>query len=247
MDAKKLPENLHVERGQTQIGVNEKVVTYLYNNFKDDPSFSAIDLPCGNGEFLSYEKQLFPNWQLSGCDIVKMQKPGMTIYQMDLNEDFPFPEDTKFDLITSISGVMMLSNSLRFIKNCSSRLKPGGTFIVTNDNNANIKDRLAFMFIGRYRMFNLIFEDDNYLTENLPVSNLVRILHTNGIEIEDIEYTSLYPKDLIFLPFALITYATQYLYLKRLKTRLPEALKWKMYPFKHLLCRHYIVYGKKVN
>lgn len=248
MTSKPLPENLHIERGQTQTGVNKKVVTYLYNKFQDNPTFNAVDLPCGNGEFLSYEKQLFPNWQLTGGDIVKMESPvGMNIYQMDLTEAFPFPEDKQFDLVTTISGIMMFSNTLSFIKNCSNSIKPGGTFILTNDNNATIKDRLAYMFIGRYRIFNLVFEDDTPMTENVPINEVVRLIRTNGIEIEDIEYTSLYPKDLLFLPFALVAYATQYLYLQRLKTRLPAALKFKMYPFKHLFCRHYIIYGKKIN
>jgi len=247
MNAKSLPENLHVERGQTQTGVNQKVVTYLYNKFSDDANFAAIDLPCGNGEFLSYEKHLFPNWQLTGVDILKLEVASATTYQMDLTEDFLFPEDKKFDLVTTISGIMMFSNTLSFIKNCSKVLKSGGTFIITNDNNATIKDRLAYMFLGRYRIFNLVFEDDTPMTENVPINEVVRLMRTNGIEVEDIVYTSLYTKDLILMPFALAAYATQYLYLKRLKTKMPEALKWKMYPFMHLFCRHYIIYGKKIN
>ncbi len=105
---------------------------------------------------------------------------------------------------------------------------------------------MAYLFLGRYRIFNLIFEDDQPMTENVPIHELIRLMRTNNITIENIEYTSLYKKDVLFLPFAIVAYLTQYLYLKRLKTHLPEALKWKMYPFKAMFCRHYIIYGKKI-
>ncbi|MEJ7558078.1 MAG: class I SAM-dependent methyltransferase [Pedobacter sp.] len=246
MALKPLPPHIDIERAQTQLGVNRTVLTYIYNKFEDKPDFTALDLPCGNAEFLTCLKQLFPASSLTGGDMLTPSKTDhINFYQMDLTEDFPFANDARFDMVTSISGVMMFSNTLRFLKNCTYHLKPGGTFILTNDNSSNIKDRLAFLILGRYRLFNLVFEDDQPMTENVPINELVRIIRNHDIEIEDILYTSLYKKDWIYAPIAAIVYATQYLYLKRMKTRIPEALKWKMYPFKHLLCRHYIIYGKK--
>jgi SAM-dependent methyltransferase len=243
---KQLPANIKVLRGQTQINVNNTILTYLYNRFSTADKISLLDLPCGNMEFLTYVKEIFPFFHLNGADILVPDKAAsLNFYQMDLTSDFTIPEGEKFDVVCSISGVMMFSNTLSFIKNCSSRLKDGGTFILTNDNNATIKDRLAYLFLGRYRIFNLIFEDDQPMTENVPINELVRLMRTHGIEIDDIEYTSLYAKDLLFLPFAIISYATQCLYLKRLKTALPAKLVKMMYPFKHLFCRHYIIRGTK--
>lgn len=245
---KTLPSNLSIPRGQTQIGVNYTVLDYLYNRFPENAKMSFLDLPCGNQEFLKNLKILFPFSEFTGADIqVPEATAEIDFQQMDLAKDFTFPAEKKFDVVSSISGVMMFSNTLSFIKNCSERIKNGGNFILTNDNNATIKDRLAYFFLGRFRIFNLVFEDEELMTENVPINELIRLMRTNGIEIENITYTSFYPVDLLFLPFALIVYAVQWLYLKRLKTRLPEKIVAQMYPFKHLLYRHYVITGTKVK
>ncbi|RYE36331.1 MAG: methyltransferase domain-containing protein [Sphingobacteriaceae bacterium] len=238
---------IDVPRGQTQEGVNQKVISYLFENFPKDIKLKALDLPCGTLEFLTCVKQLFPDAELTGADIFAPEKKaGINFRQMDLTEDFTIPEDQKFDLVTTISGVMMFSNTLRFVKNAADKLLPGGTFILTNDNNATIKDRLAYFFLGRYRIFNLVFEDNQVMTENVPVNELVRLIRTHGIRIDDIEYTSFSLKDLVFAPFALVAYLSQWLYLKRLNTQLPQKLISEMYPFKQLLCKHYIIRGTKI-
>jgi hypothetical protein len=97
------------------------------------------------------------------------------------------------------------------------------------------------------RIFNLVFEDDQPMTENVPINELVRLMRNHGIDINDIEYTSLYVKDLLFLPFAIIAFVFQWLYLRRLNSRLPKKLIKMMYPFSHLFCRHYIIRGTKIE
>lgn len=239
---------IEVPRGQTQKQVNFTVLNYLYQRFSADDQLSFLDLPCGNMEFLKCVKQLFPLANLTGADLfVPNAQEGINFCQMNLTEDFTLPPDKKFDVLCSVSGVMMFSNTLRFVKNCSSRIKNGGTFILTNDNNATIRDRLAYLFLGRYRIFNLVFEDKELMTENVPINELVRLMRTEGVRIDDITYTSFYPIDVLFLPFALIIYLIQWLYLGTIKTQLPKTLVHQMYPFKHLLCRHYIIRGTKVD
>jgi SAM-dependent methyltransferase len=248
MMQKALPSHLNILRGQTQENVNQTVLTYLYNQFSQDTTISFLDLPCGNLEFLKYIKVLFPSAELTGADICKPELPAIINFQqMDLTEDFILPAEKKFEVVSSVSGVMMFSNTLRFVKNCSDRIKTGGTFILTNDNNATIKDRLAYLFLGRFRIFNLVFEDKELMTENVPIHELIRLMRTNGIRIDNITYTSSSLKDLVFLPLALMAYIPQWLYLKKLKTQLPESLKWQMYPFKHLFCKHYIITGTKID
>ena len=246
MTSRALPAGLNIARGETQVGVNELVLTRLYNRYAPDEAFSAVDLPCGSGHFLDCLRQLFPRAQLWGGDIARPAPHAEArLFEMDLTEDFPFPPGQQFDLVTSISGVMMFSNTLRFIKNCTGVLKPGGTFVLTNDNQATLRDRLSYLFMARYRIFDAVFEDDELMTENVPINELVRLLRTHGVEIEDIHYTSLYRKDLVLLPLAVIAYAVQYLYLRRRNTRLPAELKWKMYPFRHMFHRHYVIFGRK--
>ncbi|RYE32785.1 MAG: hypothetical protein EOP42_09070 [Sphingobacteriaceae bacterium] len=199
-------------------------------------------------EFLKAVKSLFPESNLTGADLYQPDLPAQIDFkQMDLTEDFTLPANEKFDVVSSISGVMMFSNTLRFVKNCVEKLEVGGKFILTNDNNATIRDRLAYLFLGRFRIFNLVFEDQELMTENVPVNELVRLMRTHNIQIDTIKYTSFYPVDILLSPIACMVYITQWLYLKLQKPQLPTTLVKQMYPFKQLLCRHYIIIGTKLK
>lgn len=244
-----LPETLAVVRGQTQKNVNRTVLTSLINRFSKNEPLRALDLPCGNTEFLSYLQSLFPEASLCGADIAppRENQHHIPFVAMDLTRDFPIPVQQQFDLVTSISGVMMFSNTLSFVRNCVARLKPGGTFVLTNDNSATIIDRLAYLFLGRYRMFRTVYDDSEEVTQNVPIQELIRLLRTHGITIESIKYESFYAKDLLYLPFALLVYPFQLLYLLRLHTSLPKELKWQMYPFRHFFGKHYIITGVKAE
>lgn len=244
-----LPADFVVVRGETQKDVNYTVLTAAINAFPKDAPIEVLDLPCGRLDFLNYVRTLFPVAKLTGADLMppSVIHPTISFVKMDLTRDFTLPEHQKFDLITSISGIMMFSNTLSFIRNCTARLKPGGVFIITNDNSATIIDRLAYLVFGGYRLFRPIYDDTEELTENVPVQELCRLLRTNNIIIERIEYTSSYLKDLIYLPAALVIYPLQLLYLRRLKTSLPDALKKQMYPFKQLFCKHYVITGRKAS
>jgi 2-polyprenyl-3-methyl-5-hydroxy-6-metoxy-1,4-benzoquinol methylase len=244
---KTLPADFVVHRGQTQRNVNHTVLTALINTFPDHAALQVLDLPCGNLEFLTYLAALFPSATLTGADIVtpphKSDRIGFV--QMDLTRNFDLPAGQQFDLITCISGVMMFGNTLSFVRNCIARLKPGGVFIVTNDNSATIIDRLAYLFFGRYRLFKPLYEDDETLTQYVSIQELCRLLRTHHVAVEDIAYTSFYPKDLVYLPLAMAVYPVQRFYLQRLTSKLPIQLKRLMYPFKHLFCKHYIITGRK--
>lgn len=37
---------------------------------------------------------------------------------LDLSREFPFKEETDFDVITSISGIMCFANTAQFIERC---------------------------------------------------------------------------------------------------------------------------------
>ena len=150
-----LPADFVVVRGQTQKDVNRTVLTTLVNRFPADAALQVLDLPCGNLEFLTYVGQLFPRATLSGADIAApaTTNPAVSFVATDLTKDFQLPAQPAFDLITSISGVMMFGNTLSFVRNCVARLKPGGTIVITNDNSATVIDRVAYLLFGRYRLF----------------------------------------------------------------------------------------------
>jgi SAM-dependent methyltransferase len=223
------------------------VLAGLVGRFAPDAPLQGLDLPCGNLEFLTYVAKLFPAARLLGADIMPPQNsnPAISFVEMDLTKEFELPPQ-QFDLVTSVSGVMMFGNTLSFIQNCVARLKPGGTFVLTNDNSATIMDRLAYLLWGGYRIFKPVFEDADAMTQIIPIQELIRLMRTQGIEIEQIEYTSFYQKDLLFLPLALLVYPLQKLYLGRLRTKLPAHLVQQLYPFKHLFGKHYIITGRKI-
>ena len=241
-----LPAGMRIERANTQSDVNSTVLNYLVQKFDKQAPLTTIDLPCGGQEFVSYLKQLFPQASITGVDIIAADaKPGIHFLQMDISEPFTISQGEQYDLITSISGVMMFSNTKLFIDNCISRLKKGGTFILTNDNSATLKDKLTFLLFGNLRMFPAVYADNAWLTENVSIQELVRLLRTNGVIIKDIVYTSSNPRDYLIWPFAFFIYPVHRWFLKRFKNTLPPSLIEKMYPFKHYYCRHYIIIGEK--
>ncbi len=234
-----------ITRGETQKHVNYNILQYCADKFSKESYFKALDLPCGSMNFLNYMRRLFPKADLYGADLkTPSHHDNFRFIKMDLAKDLITPEEEKFDLITSISGVMMFGNTLNFISNCAARLKKDGIFIVTNDNAATIKDKISFLLLGHYRIFKAIYEDSEEMTQNVPIQELCRLLRINGLTIEEIKYTSAYGKDLIYLPIALLAYPIQWLYLRRLKTTLPAPLKQQMFPFKYCFCRHYIIVSR---
>lgn len=234
-----------IERGETQKNVTQQVLHYIIKKFKRGQIFKSLDLPSGSGFFIGYLSKLFPNASIVGADIQKPSPDTTAKYiQMDLTKDFLLHPEEKFDLITSISGIMMFGNTLNFISNCAMRLQKGGTFIITNDNFRTIKDKLSILFLGKDRLFNLIYEDSEEVTQQVPIQELCRLLRLNGLLIEKIEYTSMYMKDLIYLPIALLVYPIQLIFIWRYRTSL-NSLKWEMFPFKHYFCKHYIIYTSK--
>jgi 2-polyprenyl-3-methyl-5-hydroxy-6-metoxy-1,4-benzoquinol methylase len=235
-----------IERGETQKGVNAEVLKLIIERFSRVKKLKALDLPCGTGLFLGYLKKLYSEAILKGADIQKPKQTDNVGYiKMDLSKDFLLAPEEKFDLITSISGVMMFGNTSGFIENCEKYLSPGGTFIVTNDNSATIIDKLFFLFLGRPRLFRPFYQDTEGVTQNVPIQELYRLLKINGLVIETIKFTSIYTKDLIFLPIAILIYPIQKLYLSLYKPKISDGLIKLMFPFRHYFCRHYIIVASK--
>jgi 2-polyprenyl-3-methyl-5-hydroxy-6-metoxy-1,4-benzoquinol methylase len=242
-----IPEiDFEVARGETQKYVNENILKFLVKRFDKTDTIKILDMPCGNMLFDGYLKLIFPHAQIVGADIQEPISQVSQFVKMDLTKDFILPIEEKYDLITSISGIMMFGNTLSFITNCVHRLKPEGTFIITNDNSATIADKLFFLFLGRYRLFKPIFEDEETLIQNVSIQELCRLLRINGLEIETIDYTSIYAKDLIFFPIAFLIYPIQMLYLYY-KTKFSTPLVKLIFPFKQYFCRHYIIVTKKIS
>jgi 2-polyprenyl-3-methyl-5-hydroxy-6-metoxy-1,4-benzoquinol methylase len=238
--------DFEVTRGETEKHVNKHILEYLSSTYDRNKSLKFLDLPCGQMSFIHHLRKLFPEGSLTGADIQEPAPHSSSHYiQMDLTQPLVLRQEDKFDVITSISGVMMFGNTLNFISNCAERLVDGGTFIITNDNSSTILDKLYYLLLGRVRIFKPIYSDNEGLTQNIPIQEICRLLRLNGLTIEQIKYTSLYKKDLIFLPIAILIYPVQQFFLRRFKTSASQFLLSQMYPFKHYFCRHYIIIAKK--
>ncbi|WP_426060125.1 class I SAM-dependent methyltransferase [Hymenobacter sp. B1770] len=242
------PDYGDVPRGNTQKNVNREVLRLVLERSGLGPTSKVLDTSCGDGEFLTALRRYWPAASLTGCDI-KPTLPavaGLRYEQVDLTQPFDLTDSGKpFDLITSISGVMMFGNTRTFIESCVRQLRPGGVLVVTNDNVLAVRDRLSYLFLGRVRRFKLLFNHDEAITQFVQQQELKRLLERNGVELQEVVYTSFYAEDLLFLPFALLVFPFQWFYLRRLRNHTGHALRQQLFGFRSLLGRHYILVGRK--
>ena len=164
---------------------------------------------------------------------------------MDAAKPFPFSADEQFDAITSISGVMEFDNTAGFIAECVKRLKRSGCIIITNDSAFTVRDRLSYLFLGRVRRFKLLMEAHARTYRYVPVQELLKIFLEQELTLERVDYVSFRDEDLLFLPLALILYPLQWLYLLTLDSPVDRTMRAQLFPLRALLCRHYIIVGKK--
>ncbi|MFD1470714.1 class I SAM-dependent methyltransferase [Hymenobacter caeli] len=236
-----------VPRGNTQINVNREVLRYLLERSGLGPASRALDAPCGKGEFLAVLRRCWPGATLAACDLLPEGPPvpGLRYQQTDLTQPFDLSEGQPFDLVTSISGVMMFGNTRNFVASCAAQLRPGGVLIMTNDNILAMRDRVSYLLLGRVRHFPLLFDTDENMPQLVQQQELKRLFEVNDVELQEVIYTALYPKDWLFMPLALLLYPVQWLYLRRLPHGTSQKLRHQMFGLSSLLKRHYIFIGRK--
>lgn len=244
------PDYRAVPRGNTQKHVTRKVLRYVLEQSGLAATSRVLDAPCGAGEFLRLLTHHWPAATLTGCDILPATPDlaGLRYQQVDLSQPFDLSApNERFDLITSISGVMSFGNTHAFVTSCARQLRPGGQFVVTNDNVLTVRDRLSYLFTGRVRRFKLLFEPHESLSNLVQHQELKRLMEIQGFRIRTVLYTALYVEDLLFLPLALLLYPGQWLYLRGLKNSTDQQLRRRLFGFKSLLYRHYVLVGEKLE
>ena len=238
---------MDVPRGNTQRNVNRTILERLVPGLRDRPGARVLDVPCGEGEFLEALRRLVPGVEVHGIDVTPPRDPpeGIAFETADATRDFEAPGGP-FDVITSISGVMMFGNTKSFVENCARQLKSGGTFVLTNDNSFTIRDRISFLFLGRLRRYRLVFGPDEGITNHVPIQELARLLDANRIRIREVAYTSFYPEDLLWLPLLVPIALIQLAYLRWGRHALPPAERRRLFPLRSLWLRHYVIFGEKL-
>ena len=129
---------------------------------------------------------------------------------------------------------------------CAQRLRPGGLLLVSNDNCLTVRDRLSYLLLGKTRRFQMFVDTEAPTWKLIPLYNLLRVLDMAGFRLRRLEYVSSGWKDWLLLPLALMVYPVQRLYIRLTRNPMSLAQKRYMYPFKSLLCSHYVVFCDKV-
>ncbi|MDP2818892.1 MAG: class I SAM-dependent methyltransferase [Polaromonas sp.] len=235
-----------IPRGMTCRGVHRAVIEYLLKSGHDLSSSAMLDIPCGQGELISSLRRFFPGADLRGCDLKKPESLASGNFaSVDASRPFTVFSGHKFDYIFSVSGVMEFDNTLQFFESCHQHLRDGGHFVVTNDNIVSMRDRISYFCLGKVRQYHLFVTLGQGGWKVIPIHNMLRILQDAGFRIREVRYVSLLPKDWLMLPFALLVYPFQFLYMNLSRSRIPWKEQRAIYPFRSLLCRHYIVVCQK--
>src|SRR6185369_8836576 len=166
-----------IERGNTSPGVNREIIEYLLSLNENFDGKRFLDIPCGEGTFLQAVKDFFPDAETAGSDI---HSPPVAFshdfLQIDAQQAFSLKTEKKIKVITCISGVMEFDNTLSFFEQLKENLAENGLLVVTNDNLLSVRDRILYLFFGRFRQYHLFIQTDKPTWKILPLQNLLRIL-----------------------------------------------------------------------
>lgn len=226
-----------VPRGNTSAGVYRSILENLHERYGFESQRSLLDVPCGRGEFLDAIHQLFPSWRTVGADIdpaIANLKENSLLIDASRPDGFPLE---KFDVVSCISGVMEFDNTLTFFESLRKVLMPDGLLIVTNDNVLTVRDRLLYLFFGRFGQYPFSTEPARPTWKIIPLQNMVRILRDAGIEVKALEYVPVQPADWLWLPIAALLFviAKISLLFRRADAFEIQALRLRSYLSKHYL------------
>lgn len=241
-----LPSLDHVPRGATARGVNRAVIEHLIGREQKDSACSLLDIPCGQGQFVSTLREFFPKVDARGCDVAVPEGADRDRFEaVDASRSFQVFSGRQFDYVVSISGVMEFDNTLQFFENCSRHLRDGGQLIVTNDSLLTLRDRVEYLLFGKFRQYSALMVAGEPTWKILPVQNLLRLLDDAGFHVRSLSYVSMKSKDWLWLPLAVAIYPWQWLYLRLKRSEMPMDKRFQMHPFKSLFYRHYVVICEK--
>ena len=227
-------------KGNTQFQVTQSIYEYLQQANRPGP-LSFLDLPCGQAEFLKFVVEQFPKSEGLGIEIKPFPEHHETneLKFKYLNLSQPFKLEKKYDVVTSISGVMEFENTALFIDSCRSHLKDDGLLFITNDNIQTLRDRFSFFCYGKLRRFPMCMTPGQPTYKSVPIQELHKILIERGFNVLKIQYTSTRLGDWLSLPVALVFYAMMAFYIAREKSTMPMKRRFELFPLKALMSRHY--------
>ena len=225
----------NIPRGDTCAGVNRAVIEHLLAAYGAGSNASLLDVPCGKGIFLSAIQKFFRSWQTHGADIQPPDETGSAFTRIDAGSGVLFDGHAKFDIVTCISGVMEFDNTLAFFKNIKGSLSADGLLIVTNDNILTVRDRLLYLFAGRFAQYPFSTSSEQPTWKILPLQNLIRILGDAGFKIIGVKYVPVRPADWLWSPVAVLLYALTLVFPS------PDPYRSSVTWLRSYLSRHYLL------
>jgi len=240
--------NSDIPKGNTQKSVNKTVFEILQANQILNSGGTLLDVPCGDGSFAGYVQKAFPKAQVIGVDkFCDDSKSHSKFYKLGAHEFFRTQKISNLDAITCISGVMCFDGIEELMGHFHSSLKNQGLLIVTNDNVMTIRDRLNFLFFGRFKRFKLFFAVNEGNWNLLFPQAIFMLMQRHGFTNPRVVYTAVYLEDLLFFPVAVLVYLFFVMSMAMVKTSLPLKTRLMLFPFKSLLARHYVISATKIS
>lgn len=237
-----------IERGNTCAGVNAAILEYLVNNLPGSGQLRFLDVPCGDGSFLLSAKRLFPLSEVVGADIEpQTNKPGKPDKFCKFDAACQrLPENIgKFDVITSISGIMEFGNTQFFLSNLCDLLKDSGILIISNDNLLSVRDRLLYLLFGRTGQYPGIASRNNPTWKPIPIAALLRLAIEAGLEPVNLFFVLPGRSEFLWSPLAIPVYCIQMIYDKLSGFDARNEFGFRLHPLISLYSRHYFITCRK--
>jgi SAM-dependent methyltransferase len=245
---------MQIPQGNTSAQVNRQVFrnieALLSSSNTQSKQLQILDAPCGQAEWIGFLQSQFSQHNYFGADVHEkleshdLQKK-INYQRCDLTKEF-LPEKN-FDLVTSISGLVCFGNHLHFFRSIYKSLKPGGVLILTNDNHWTLRDRFQFLFSGHFKRFPLMYGDEQGNSQSSSLMTVMHGLSQAQYKIIDVQYMSIRAEDWLWLPLASLVWIFQWpkIIFSREKKNRPSPRK--IFPFKALLARHWLISARRPN
>jgi hypothetical protein len=235
-----IPNFSDIPRGDTCPNVNRTIIEYLTSSSIDFRGKTALDIPCGNGDFLDALKTFFPETRTIGADKAEPDDFAHQFRQFDARESGTLRNLEKCDLITCISGVMEFDNTLGFFRTLRQIASENALLFVTNDNLLTVRDRSLYFLFGRFGQYKTVPEKRGSTWKILHLADLERILSESGFTVREVRYVVGSWTSWLWLPLTLPVYAAQLFYFILFEKEISFTKKQNYFPFISLLARHYL-------
>jgi len=235
-----MPLRGEISRGNTSKGVNNEIFNILIQRSTGKWP-RLLDVPCGSGDLLDAVTTYLPQFETHGADV---RRPDESFRHRFIPVDASHSSlhgDSTFDVITSVSGIMEFDNTLFFLENLRRVITEDGLLLVTNDNILTVRDRLLYLFRGRFGQYRFETKPGTPTWKILPFQNLVRILLDAGFEVIETRFVPVLRADWLWIVLAFPLYLIELL--SRNSKNL-DTFRNDAFSLKAMLSRHYILVCK---